>query len=198
MVPIYRLKNSGVRIPVRIFSIAIALSGTVLLGACASTDDKNSPVFDAPSSSDESGIQGRELRNRPDLSAEPADLSDLRDGIEPADAFDALATVVYFEFDSAQLNPQALQIIEEHARRLRGQADARLRLEGHTDERGTREYNIALGERRAESVRRALLLRGASRAQVSVVSYGEESPAAYGSTEQAWVKNRRVEFRYLR
>lgn len=182
----------------RIFPIAIALSGALLAAGCATTDEANSPVFDAPGSSSSSGIQGRELRDRPDLSAEPADLSAGRDGLQPLETMDPLQTVVYFEFDSAQLDPQALQVIEEHALRLRGQADARLRLEGHTDERGTREYNIALGERRAESVRRALLLRGASRSQVSVVSYGEESPAAYGSNEQAWVKNRRVEFRYLR
>jgi peptidoglycan-associated lipoprotein len=198
LVTIYRLKNSGERIPVRIFPIAIALSGTLLLGACASTDEKNSPVFDAPDSPSQPGIQGRELRDRPEFRGDAVDLSSGRDGGQALEALDPLQTVVYFEFDSAQLTPMALQIIEEHARRLRGQADARLRLEGHTDERGTREYNIALGERRAESVRRALLLRGASRAQVSVVSYGEESPAAYGSNEQAWVKNRRVEFRYLR
>ena len=74
---------------------------------------------------------------------------------------------------------------------------ARLRLEGHTDERGSREYNIALGERRAESVQRALLLRGVPRQQVTVVSYGEESPVAYGSGESAWSQNRRVEFNYL-
>ena len=72
-----------------------------------------------------------------------------------------------------------------------------MRLEGHTDERGSREYNIGLGERRAQSVRRALLLQGAADAQISTVSYGEERPAVPGHDEAAWAKNRRVEIVYL-
>jgi peptidoglycan-associated lipoprotein len=74
----------------------------------------------------------------------------------------------------------------------------RVRLEGHTDERGTREYNIALGERRAQAVRRALLLQGAADAQVTTVSYGEERPAVDGSDDSAWTRNRRVEIVYGR
>jgi peptidoglycan-associated lipoprotein len=73
----------------------------------------------------------------------------------------------------------------------------KVRLEGHTDERGSREYNIGLGERRAQAVRRALLLQGAGEVQLSTVSYGEERPAAAGSDEAAWTKNRRVEIVYL-
>ena len=72
-----------------------------------------------------------------------------------------------------------------------------MRLEGHTDERGTREYNIGLGERRAQTVRRALLLQGVAETQVATVSYGEERPAAAGSDEVAWAQNRRVEIVYL-
>ena len=107
-------------------------------------------------------------------------------------------TVIYFEFDSAVLGDEAMRLVEDHATYLRANSDVRVRLGGHTDERGTREYNIALGERRAESVRRALLLRGVSRAQLRVVSYGEEQPVAFGSGETAWSQNRRVEFNYLR
>ena len=72
----------------------------------------------------------------------------------------------------------------------------RIRLEGHTDERGTREYNIALGERRAKSVERAMMLRGVAKNQISVISYGEENPVALGSNEDAWAKNRRVVIQY--
>jgi len=72
-----------------------------------------------------------------------------------------------------------------------------VRLEGHTDERGTREYNIGLGERRSQSVRRAFLLQGVAETQVSTVSYGEERPASAGSDEVAWAQNRRVEIVYL-
>lgn len=107
-------------------------------------------------------------------------------------------TTIHFAFDSSILDESALRIIAAHAEYIRSNPSSRVRLGGHTDERGTREYNIALGERRAESVRRAMLLRGVPRAQLNVVSYGEENPVAYGSSEASWAKNRRVEFSYLR
>ena len=72
-----------------------------------------------------------------------------------------------------------------------------VRLEGHADERGSREYNIGLGERRSQAVRRMLLIQGASAAQISTVSFGEERPAEFGSTEEAYAQNRRVVFQYL-
>ncbi len=84
-----------------------------------------------------------------------------------------------------------------HAKYLASNPTARIRLEGNTDERGSREYNIGLGERRAQAVRRALLLQGASDGQLSTVSYGEERPAAAGHDEASWSKNRRVEIVYL-
>lgn len=107
-------------------------------------------------------------------------------------------TVIYFAFDSAVIDAAGEQTVNQHAEYLRTYPQKRLRLGGHTDERGTREYNIALGERRAETVRRALLLRGVPRAQINVVSYGEEAPAVFSSNESAWAQNRRVEFNYLR
>jgi peptidoglycan-associated lipoprotein len=88
-------------------------------------------------------------------------------------------------------------VVAAHAKYLAAHSGTRVRLEGHTDERGSREYNIGLGERRAQSVRRALLLQGAADAQISTVSYGEERPAAPGHDEAAWAKNRRVEIMYL-
>lgn len=103
---------------------------------------------------------------------------------------------IYFDFDSSQIRSEYSAILDAHARFLRDNPRTRLRLEGHTDERGTREYNIALGERRGEAVRRALLLRGATRAQLLVVSYGEEQPASLGSGESAWAQNRRVKMVY--
>jgi peptidoglycan-associated lipoprotein len=87
--------------------------------------------------------------------------------------------------------------VAAHAKYLASRGGMKVRLEGHTDERGSREYNIGLGERRAQAVRRALLLQGASESQLSTVSYGEERPAAAGSDEAAWAKNRRVEIVYL-
>lgn len=105
--------------------------------------------------------------------------------------------VIYFEFDSSEIRPEFVDVIAAHGRFLAGNASIRVRLEGHTDERGSREYNIGLGERRAQTVKRALGLQGVQDAQVATVSYGEERPAAAGSDENAYSKNRRVEIIYI-
>lgn len=105
--------------------------------------------------------------------------------------------LVYFDFDSSEIRPEFVPVIAAHARALAANASIRVRLEGHTDERGSPEYNIGLGERRAQSVRRALLLQGVTEGQVATVSYGEERPAVPGQTEADWAKKRRVEFIYL-
>jgi peptidoglycan-associated lipoprotein len=105
--------------------------------------------------------------------------------------------VVYFDFDSSEIKGDGTDIVGAHAKYLANNPTARVRLEGHTDDRGSREYNIGLGERRAQSVRRALLLQGATEAQLSTVSYGAERPAVAGHDEAAWSKNRRVEIVYL-
>jgi len=105
--------------------------------------------------------------------------------------------VIYFDFDSSEIKGDGTDIVGAHAKYLANNPTARVRLEGHTDDRGSREYNIGLGERRAQSVRRALLLQGATEAQLSTVSYGAERPAVAGHDEAAWSKNRRVEIVYL-
>lgn len=101
--------------------------------------------------------------------------------------------VVYFEFDSAALSADGLKVVEVYGGYLAANPAMRVRLEGHTDERGTREYNISLGERRSVAVEQALLRAGATPSQLSVVSYGEERPVAPGSDEADWARNRRVE-----
>jgi peptidoglycan-associated lipoprotein len=109
-----------------------------------------------------------------------------------------LATrIVYFDFDSAVIKGQGVDVVAAHAKYLAANPQARVRLEGNTDERGSREYNIGLGDRRAQSVRRSLLLQGTSEGQLTTVSYGEERPADPGHDEAAWAKNRRVEIVYL-
>jgi peptidoglycan-associated lipoprotein len=108
-----------------------------------------------------------------------------------------IARLVYFDFDSSEIRPEFVATVAAHARTLSGNASLKVRLEGHTDERGSPEYNIGLGERRAQAVKRALLLQGVGEAQVTTVSYGEERPAVAGQTEEAWAKNRRVEIVYL-
>jgi peptidoglycan-associated lipoprotein len=107
-----------------------------------------------------------------------------------------LANVMYFGFDQSTLSPENQKIVEGHAAYLKNNSNRLLVLEGHADERGSREYNMALGERRAKSVEELLALLGVNTQQISVVSYGEESPANEGHDEAAWSKNRRVEFKY--
>jgi peptidoglycan-associated lipoprotein len=106
--------------------------------------------------------------------------------------------VVYFDYDQAEIKPEFNDLLAAHGKYLAGNAAATLRLEGNTDERGSREYNIGLGERRAQAVRRALMLQGAAANQLTTVSYGEERPASTGSNEESWRLNRRVELVYAR
>lgn len=106
------------------------------------------------------------------------------------------ASVIYFAFDSSEVRPEDTETVTRHALQLADNPSMRVRLEGHADERGSREYNIGLGERRAQAVRRLLLIQGASAAQISTVSFGEERPAVEGSSEDAYQLNRRVEIRY--
>jgi peptidoglycan-associated lipoprotein len=101
--------------------------------------------------------------------------------------------VVYFDYDSSEIRREYHEVVAAHADYLKRYTSAQVRLEGHTDERGSREYNIGLGERRAQAVRRALTLQGVNDAQIATVSYGEERPAAEGSDESAYSRNRRVE-----
>ena len=116
----------------------------------------------------------------------------------PLDNPDSLLSrrTVYFDFDSSEILAEAREIVEAHAQYLAANPGATVTLEGHADERGTREYNLALGERRGESVRRLMTLLGSSAPQLGVVSYGKERPAVEGHDESAWRFNRRVEIVY--
>lgn len=105
--------------------------------------------------------------------------------------------VIHFDFDDSSIGPDYQALLVAHGQYLAEHSDASVRLEGHADERGSREYNVGLGERRASTVRRMLLLQGALDEQIEILSYGEEAPAVTGSGEQSWWQNRRVEFNYL-
>jgi peptidoglycan-associated lipoprotein len=104
--------------------------------------------------------------------------------------------VVYFDYDEAEILPEFNALLQAHGRNLAANPNMQVRLEGHADERGSREYNIGLGERRAQAVRRVLMLQGAGQQQLTTVSYGEERPAASGSDDESWRLNRRVELVY--
>lgn len=108
----------------------------------------------------------------------------------------ALSRVIYFDYDSFEVKAESAATLEANARYLNANRTRRVNLEGHTDERGGREYNLALGQKRAESVRRALSLLGVPETQMEAVSFGEEKPAQTGFDEAAFSKNRRVELTY--
>ena len=104
--------------------------------------------------------------------------------------------IVYFDFDSFVIRAEARPIIETHGRRLRADDKLRVALEGHTDDRGGREYNLGLGQKRADAVRKALSLMGVADSQMEAVSFGKEKPAVPGTSEAAMQENRRVEINY--
>ncbi len=120
------------------------------------------------------------------------------DGEDLASDLDGeMGMIIYFDFDQSDLKPEYADLLARHAGRLSNTSRTQVRLEGHADERGSREYNIGLGERRSQAVRRMLLIQGASSNQISTVSFGEERPASMGSDEGSYAQNRRVEIKYL-
>lgn len=139
-------------------------------------------------SGEEQGVQGAQPSGT-EPSAAP-------EGEAGAADVESLQRIVYFAFDSSAIDDESRQVIQANAAYLAANPQARVTLEGHTDERGTREYNLALGERRAQSVERALRAGGVASNRISTVSFGEEKPVAPGQGEQAWGQNRRVEFVY--
>lgn len=110
-------------------------------------------------------------------------------------AANAAGRVVYFDFDSYAVRDEFRGVVEGNARRLSADRKRRVLIEGHTDERGGREYNLALGQRRAEAVLKSLTLLGVQDGQVEAVSFGKEKPAATGNSESVWAKNRRAELK---
>lgn len=107
-----------------------------------------------------------------------------------------LQTVFYFDFDQSVVKANGFADLEKHAAYLAANPSAQVILEGHADERGTREYNMALGERRAKAISRYLTIQGVAASQIETVSFGEEVPVAFGHDSNAWQLNRRVEVRY--
>jgi peptidoglycan-associated lipoprotein len=179
--------------------LMIVLASTLLLSLAACSGKKavrpvpaGQPVAaDSAQSSGagDAGLNGGSAGNgAADASGQPAGRDSAPVGV---------ARLVYFDFDSSEIRPEFVATVAAHAHTLSANASLKVRLEGNTDERGSPEYNIGLGERRAQAVRRALLLQGVAESQVTTVSYGEERPAVAGQTEEAWAKNRRVEIVYL-
>jgi len=115
----------------------------------------------------------------------------------PDDAAGPLSKrIIYFLYDSSEVRPEYLPVVNSHAGYLAAHPDKSLVLEGHADERGSPEYNIALGEQRAKAVAQLMRLQGVGDRQLQIVSFGEEKPQAYGHDDSAWQQNRRVEIYY--
>lgn len=173
-------------------AVAVALTG------CASKKTATSPTGTATVTSD-SGTTGANTSGTGSTTGlSGAELEAANAANAAAEALrTALATrVVNFDYDSSQLSQQDFATLNAHARYLAQTNGARVTLAGHTDERGTREYNMALGERRALAVQTFFLTNGVSQGQIDTVSFGKEKPVNEASTEAAWAENRRVEIQY--
>ncbi|HEY6454947.1 MAG TPA: peptidoglycan-associated lipoprotein Pal [Steroidobacteraceae bacterium] len=177
--------------------LSVMLLATVMaLGACAHKPPK---ATDAAASSQvpAAGAEANGAGGNSALGAAGANAAG--GGVDiggPTEGILAQRTI-YFGFDSSEINPEGMALISAHAHYLVAHSNLHVRLEGNTDERGSREYNIGLGERRAQAVRRAMLLQGVAETQLSTVSYGAERPAVEGHDEAAWSKNRRVMINYV-
>lgn len=179
----------------KIVSIACLLASVALLAGCPK---KNTTVEQPTAGSPVAGA-GSTNPNGEDASTSGAPLGDSNamggQGSAGPNA-PAQTRVIYFDFDKSDIKPEFAGVITANAQYLTAHTAAKLKLEGNTDERGTREYNIGLGERRAQAVRRALMLQGVADSQLTTVSFGAERPAVEGDDEAAWAKNRRVELVY--
>ena len=134
--------------------------------------------------------------NSGDLSSVVVEDSKETESVSEKAMLDGVDHIFYFDFDKSIVRPEAREALAMHAKYLVANSNARVVLEGHADERGTREYNMALGERRAKAISRYLTIQGVAAAQIETVSFGEEKPANFAHTDTAWQENRRVEVRY--
>jgi peptidoglycan-associated lipoprotein len=174
--------------------VVMLLAGCLGLAACASKPPKPSASQQEQAGANGAGASSQGAEGGANANGGPFGNQNSVAG--PQEGLLAKRTV-YFDFDSAVIKGDGTDIVAAHAKYLSDHADARVRLEGNTDERGSPEYNIGLGMRRAQAVRQALLLQGASATQITVVSYGAEHPVDPAHNEDAWSKNRRVDIVYL-
>ena len=179
-----------------------ALAAAALLAGCASGVKLNEPPVETRTptpvgSAGGAGTAGAATGAGAATTAAPQSQVasvDLTRGAAGAAAAE-VGRVVYFDFDSFVIRDEFKPLVEGHAKAMAGNQQRRMVVEGHADERGSREYNLALGQKRAEAVVRSLSLLGVSPSQVEAVSFGEERPAVQGSGEDAWAKNRRAELK---
>ena len=169
----------------RIFTLVAAIA---LLAACETASTTDSSATGSTTSAATSGTSTASSTTAATISDEAADPAEVM-----KKEFTKVGTTVLFDFDSSQLSDYARRVLDRQAAFLKAEPAARIILGGHADERGTREYNLALGERRAAAARDYLVAKGVNAARIRIISYGKERPAAVGSNEAAWRLNRRAE-----
>jgi len=182
--------------------LALAMSA-ILISGCSSTEEEGS-LADAAQGTDAStsgyndgSMAGSQFGSGSGANYGSGTNSASHLGPEFSDPSNPLSKqVIYFELDSSQVKQDYVPVVAAHARYLASHPGQQVTLAGHADERGSSEYNIALGEQRAKSVERMMRSQGVTSSQLSIVSYGEEKPAVSGSGESAWQMNRRVEVVY--
>jgi len=173
-------------------ALMAAFASVLVLAGCSSVplDNSNVPVETRNTTGLGSGTgSGANTSGAGQSGVTPVDLT-------KGGANTGLGKIVYFDFDSYVLKDEYRPLIDSYAKSLAADRKKKVVVEGHTDERGGREYNLALGQKRAESVTKAMTLLGAADTQIEAVSFGKERPAVQGSDEAAWAKNRRAELVY--
>ncbi|OMH38773.1 peptidoglycan-associated lipoprotein Pal [Motiliproteus sp. MSK22-1] len=174
---------------------AIAIAASVIWAAGCSTTSQDTDSGDSMDHTQQQTDEGSATSQGTDSSSMTHGQMDTDTGMTKADVM-SLTSVFYFDFDQAVVRAEAFADLSAHAKFLVDNPSQLVVLEGHADERGTREYNMALGERRAKAISRYLTVQGVSNSQIEIVSYGEERPAVIGHSEDAWGQNRRVEIKY--
>ena len=172
---------------------ALALTVTALVAGCSSGVKLDDAANGDKNTTATTGTNNGSGNTTGQSTVTPADMNgSARPGQGPV----GVAHIVYFDFDSYTVKSEYQSVLESHAKFLKANNAKKVNLEGHTDQRGGSEYNLALGQKRAEAVRRSLALLGVPDSQVEAVSFGKEKPAAQGNSEDAFAQNRRVEFSY--
>lgn len=180
----------------RLRQVAVLSLALLAFGACRK---REAPPVAPPPATDDAAARAREQARADSIAAaermrREAEERERAAAAEVARARETLTQVIYFEYDSDQLTSEAEDRLRTKAGILRANPSVQLRIEGHADERGSTEYNLALGQRRAESVKNFIVGYGIDGGRIATISYGEEQPAVEGTTESAWSRNRRAEF----
>ena len=173
-------------------NVTLYLAIAMLAAACASNDKK-----DAPAVTDRSTGTSTPTTPNTGNQARPSQPNNQVAGNPLTDPNNILSKrSVYFDYDSNSVKDEFRNVVQAHARYMGDKRDSKIRIEGNCDERGSREYNLALGQRRAEAVKKVMSVLGVQDARVETISYGEEKPKSTGHDEQAWAQNRRADIKY--